>query len=128
MNILQRVVIACWVILGIGLIVYGIVDLPGWAEFGGYTNLSWWLSSSIVHGALSLLLALCMMQYPKAANYLGYTMSVVVSFNVLYVIAITPPGYRMSLMLILQCFVLLLCAATIVVLFKRRETIELKGS
>lgn len=125
MKIVQRVVIACWVILGVGLIVDGIADLPGWAEFGSYTNLSWWLSTNILRGILSLLLALCMIRYPKAANYLGYTMCLVISFYVLYIIAITPPGYRVSLMLILQCFVLLLCATTIVVLFKRRGTMHI---
>ena len=126
MKTIQRVVIACWIILGVGLIVDGIADLPGWAEFGGYTNPSWWLSTNILRGVLSLFLAICMIQYPKAAAYLGYTMSFVIIFYVVYIFAITPPEHRISPMLALQCFVLLLCAATIMVLFKRRGVMALK--
>lgn len=125
MSIFGKIVSTSWLLLGIGLTADGIMDVLAWADdLADYATLNWWFSTNITTGILSVTLGICLVRFPKAAKYLGYALSVIFSLYVLYILALTPSGYRVSPMLALQLLVLTLSTATIVLLWKGSEKIE----
>lgn len=109
-----------WLLFGIGLITEGIYEASQWAAepmLRG-SSLRWWHSTGIVPGVLAVLLAYQLFRAKALAKYLGYFLAAVLTLYVLYILALTPAEFIMRPTLVLQIFVVALCIATGVFLYR----------
>jgi uncharacterized membrane protein HdeD (DUF308 family) len=109
-----------WLLFGIGLVAEGIYEVAQWSADPALreSSLRWWHSTGIVPGALSVLLAYQLFRAQALAKYLGYFMATVLTLYVLYILALTPVEFIVRPMLLLQIFVIVLCIATSVFLYR----------
>lgn len=111
---------ALWLLFGIGLIAEGVYEISQWSTEPVLreSSLRWWHSTGIVPGALSVLLAYQLFRAQALAKYLGYFLAALLTLYVLYILALTPAEFIVRPMLLLQIFVIALCIATSVFLYK----------
>lgn len=122
----ERILSLAWLILGIGLVAEGIYETILWSgdPMLQQSSLSWWHSTGIVPGALSIVLGLRFTKAGKLRMILGYSLATALILYVLYIFALTPPEVRVRPFLAILLYVLFLSISTIVLLWKKTTKVN----
>jgi hypothetical protein len=122
MKMLGRVLSLSWLLLGIGLFIDGVYEVLLWSgdPILEQSSLRWWHSTGIIPGMFAAALGFYLTKPGTLRNYLGYPLAVLFSLYVLYILDITPNGFRLRPMLALQIAVIALSIGTIFFLWKKR--------
>lgn len=109
-----------WLFLGVGLVIDGLYEVLVWSRdpILAESSLRWWHSTGIIPGLLAVALGYYIAKPGALRLYLGYTLAILFSVYVLYIIGITPAGYRLRPMFALQIAVIVLSFGTAVFLLK----------
>jgi hypothetical protein len=116
MRALKVVVAACWILLGAGLAVSGVVEWWSWRDdpILSASSLRWWHSTGIVPGALAIGVGALVWKEIAFARLAAFLLGTVFALYVIYILLLTRPEHLVRPMLVLQILVLALSVLTAV--------------
>lgn len=114
MSALRLAVAICWMLLGAGLVVDGIVE---WWSWQGNpillaSSLRWWRSTQIIPGSLAVIVGVVLWKEIAFARLAAFLLATVFSLYTIYIMLLTPPEHLFRPMLAIQILVLGLSAVT----------------
>jgi hypothetical protein len=115
MSALKVAVAICWVLLGAGLLVSGVVEWWSWRDdpILSASSLRWWHSTGIVPGILAVIVGGLVLKEIAFARLAAVLLAILFALYVIYIILITRPEHLVRPMLAVQILVLGLSAVTV---------------
>jgi hypothetical protein len=115
MSALKVVVAICWILLGAGLVVSGVVEWWSWRDdpILSASSLRWWHSTGIVPGFLAVIVGGLVFKEIAFARLAAVLLAILFSLYVIYIMLITRPEHLIRPMFVVQILVLGLSAVTV---------------
>ena len=116
MSSLRVSVAICWILLGAGLLMDGVLDWWSWLDNPILTasSLRWWHSTNIIPGLFAIIVGVLLWKEVAFARLAAFVLASVFTLYTIYIMLITRPERLLELrpMLALQILVLALSVVT----------------